>query len=115
MKPGCCVSSSLLLLSNQTERGLEQLTQGLAGLDISQTSGGHTPATSTAVGGARPKVRLSPEKVTCEGEVKAESEEVTPEQSQSAESTLPQPQVSLQSLHLRFPTMLCFPRSVRAH
>ncbi|XP_038578558.1 histone deacetylase 6 [Micropterus salmoides] len=75
-----------------TERGLEQLTQGLAGLDISQTSGGHTPATSTAVGGARPKVRLSPEKVTCEGEVKAESEEVTPEQSQSAESTLPQPQ-----------------------
>ncbi|XP_059189555.1 histone deacetylase 6 isoform X2 [Centropristis striata] len=41
--------------------GLEQLTQGLAGLDISQTSANHTPATSTPVGGARPKVRLSPE------------------------------------------------------
>uniref|UniRef100_UPI0037E8599D histone deacetylase 6 isoform X1 n=2 Tax=Semicossyphus pulcher TaxID=241346 RepID=UPI0037E8599D len=70
-----------------TERSLEQLTQGLAGLDISQTSANHTPATSTPVGGARPKVRLSPEKVTCEVEVKAQSEEVTPEQSQSAEST----------------------------
>lgn len=75
-----------------TEHGLEQLTQGLASLDISQTSANHTPATSTVVGGARPKVRLSPEKVTCKDEVKAESGEVTPEQSQSAESTLQQPQ-----------------------
>lgn len=72
--------------SNQTERGLEQLTQGLAGLDISQTSANQTPATSTPVGGARPKIRLSTE-VTCE--VKAEPK-VTPEQSQSAESTEPQ-------------------------
>ncbi|TDH11066.1 hypothetical protein EPR50_G00081610 [Perca flavescens] len=70
-----------------TERGLEQLTQGLAGLDISQAN--RTSATSTPVGGARPKVRLI---LTCEGEVKAEPGEMTPEQSQSAESTLPQPQ-----------------------
>uniref|UniRef100_A0A8C2W8C4 Protein deacetylase HDAC6 n=1 Tax=Cyclopterus lumpus TaxID=8103 RepID=A0A8C2W8C4_CYCLU len=59
-----------------TERGLEQLTQGLASLDIGQSPANHTPATSNAVGGARPKVRLSQEEVTCEGEV-------TPEQSQS--------------------------------
>ncbi|XP_031735552.1 histone deacetylase 6-like, partial [Anarrhichthys ocellatus] len=66
-----------------TETSLEQLTQGLAGLDISQTSADHTPATSNEVGGARPKVRLGEEEVTCKG---------TPEQSQSAESTLLQPQ-----------------------
>lgn len=66
------------------ERTLDQLTQGLAGLDISQI-----PATSTPVGGARPKVRLSPE-VTGEGEVKVESRAAKPEQSQSADSTLPQ-------------------------
>lgn len=72
--------------SNQADRSLEQLTQGLASLDISHTLSNHTPATSTPVGGARPKVRLSEEKVTCEVEVKAESSEVTPEQSQSAES-----------------------------
>lgn len=82
--------------SNQTERSLEQLTQGLASLDISQTSAYHTPATSTPVGGARPKIRLSPEKVTCEGAVKVESDEVTPEKSQSAENT--QPQVSRRSV-----------------
>ncbi|XP_069033810.1 histone deacetylase 6 [Embiotoca jacksoni] len=69
---------------------LEQLTQGLASLDISQTSANHPPATSTPVGGARPKVRLSPEKVTCEGEVKEELDDVTPELGQSAESTPPQ-------------------------
>ncbi|XP_051282639.1 histone deacetylase 6 isoform X2 [Dicentrarchus labrax] len=65
------------------QRSLEQLTQGLASLDISQISA--APTASTPVGGARPKVRLSPEKVACEGEVKEES----PEQSQSAESTAP--------------------------
>ncbi|KAL7398766.1 hypothetical protein ABVT39_014861 [Epinephelus coioides] len=73
-----------------TEGGLEQLTQGLASLDITETSANNTPATSTPVGGARPKVRPSSEKVTCEGEVKAESCDVTPEQSQSATSTQPQ-------------------------
>ncbi|XP_044067175.1 histone deacetylase 6 isoform X1 [Siniperca chuatsi] len=85
------------LVDTTTESSLEQLTQGLASLDISQPSANHTPATSTPVGGARPKVRLRLEKVTCEGEVKAESGEVkaesgevTPEQSQSAESTQPQ-------------------------
>ncbi|XP_022619603.1 histone deacetylase 6 isoform X1 [Seriola dumerili] len=74
------------------ERNLDQLTEGLASLDISQTSANHTPATSTPVGGARPKVRLSPEKVTCEGEVKAESNAATPEKSQSADSTPSQTQ-----------------------
>ncbi|KAM6982513.1 histone deacetylase 6 isoform 2-T6 [Tautogolabrus adspersus] len=73
-----------------TENLLDQLTQGLAVLDISHNSAIHSPVTSTPVGGARPKVRLSPEKVTCEGEVKTESDEVTPEQSQSGESTQPQ-------------------------
>ncbi|XP_068454722.1 histone deacetylase 6 [Clinocottus analis] len=71
-----------------TERGLEQLTQGLAGLDIGQTTAIHTPATSNVVGGARPKVRLSQEEVTCEGKT-------TPEQSQSAESPLLQPEAPL--------------------
>uniref|UniRef100_A0A671XG12 Protein deacetylase HDAC6 n=1 Tax=Sparus aurata TaxID=8175 RepID=A0A671XG12_SPAAU len=70
---------------SMTEPNLEQLMQGFASLDITQTSTVHTPATSTPVGGARPKVRLSPE-VTCDGEVKAESGEVTPEKSQSAEA-----------------------------
>uniref|UniRef100_A0A8P4KQC6 Protein deacetylase HDAC6 n=1 Tax=Dicentrarchus labrax TaxID=13489 RepID=A0A8P4KQC6_DICLA len=58
-------------------------------LDISQISA--APTASTPVGGARPKVRLSPEKVACEGEVKEES----PEQSQSAESTAPPTQATL--------------------
>lgn len=71
-------------LSNQAEAGLEQLTQGLAGLDISQTSA-HTPVTSTPVGGARPKVRPGPDKLSSESGVKAESEGVTAELNQSAE------------------------------
>ncbi|KAK5864111.1 hypothetical protein PBY51_001078 [Eleginops maclovinus] len=62
-----------------TECGLEQLTQGLAGLDISQIAANQAPATSTPVGGARPKVRQSPEKV--------ESAALTPENSQSKDST----------------------------
>ncbi|XP_026188442.1 histone deacetylase 6 isoform X2 [Mastacembelus armatus] len=85
-------------LDDTKENSLEQLTQGLASLDISQTSGNHTPVTSTPVGGARPKVRLTPEKVTCEGEVKAESSEmkaesseVIPETGQSADIALAQP------------------------
>ncbi|KAM6924434.1 histone deacetylase 6 [Xenentodon cancila] len=66
-----------------TECSLEQLTQGLAGLDISQTSADQLPpATSTPVGGARPKIRPQFERV--EGEVKAELGD-----SQSADSTLP--------------------------
>lgn len=72
------------------EHSLDQVTQGLAGLDVGQTSTNPSPASSTPVGGARPKVRLSPEKVTCEGEEKAESNNVTPELGQSAESTPPQ-------------------------
>ncbi|XP_040909324.1 histone deacetylase 6 isoform X2 [Toxotes jaculatrix] len=75
-----------------TELSLDQLTQGLASLGISQASPNHTPAPSAPVGGARPKVRLSSEKVTCEGEVKAESCVTIPEQSQSADSSLPQAQ-----------------------
>lgn len=73
----------------EADHSLDQLTQGLAGLDISHTSSNH-PATSTPVGGARPKTRLSEEKVVCDAEVKAESSEVTPEQNQSAESVQPQ-------------------------
>ncbi|XP_067449559.1 histone deacetylase 6 [Thunnus thynnus] len=73
----------------EADHSLDQLTQGLAGLDISHTSSNH-PATSTPVGGARPKTRLNEEKVVCDAEVKAESSEVTPEQNQSAESVQPQ-------------------------
>ncbi|KAM9351272.1 histone deacetylase 6 [Symphorus nematophorus] len=72
-----------------TEPSLEQLTQGLASLDLSHTSA--NPVTSTpVVGGARATVDVSsPEEVTCAGEVKAESGGgVTAEQSQSAESAL---------------------------
>ncbi|XP_076596776.1 protein deacetylase HDAC6 isoform X2 [Chaetodon auriga] len=67
------------------EDTMTELAQGLASLDISQTSADHAAAMSTPVGGARPKVRLGLEKVTCEGEVATE-------QSQSAERTLPQTQ-----------------------
>uniref|UniRef100_A0A8P4G856 Protein deacetylase HDAC6 n=1 Tax=Dicentrarchus labrax TaxID=13489 RepID=A0A8P4G856_DICLA len=88
-KQSSSVVSCLLFSSNQAQRSLEQLTQGLASLDISQISA--APTASTPVGGARPKVRLSPEKVACEGEVKEES----PEQSQSAESTAPPTQATL--------------------
>lgn len=65
-----------------TDPGLEQLTQGLASLDICSTSANQTPAPSTPVGGARPKVRLTPEKVT------SESGDQMPAESQSAESLL---------------------------
>uniref|UniRef100_A0A671XFX7 Protein deacetylase HDAC6 n=1 Tax=Sparus aurata TaxID=8175 RepID=A0A671XFX7_SPAAU len=50
-------------------------SMGFASLDITQTSTVHTPATSTPVGGARPKVRLSPE-VTSEAAAVAVSEPV---------------------------------------
>ncbi|XP_018542984.1 histone deacetylase 6 isoform X2 [Lates calcarifer] len=73
-----------------TERSLDQLAQGLASLDISQTSANHVPAVSTPVGGARPKVRLSPEKVICADEVKVESSAAAAVQSQSADSARPQ-------------------------
>uniref|UniRef100_A0A3B4ZFW8 Protein deacetylase HDAC6 n=1 Tax=Stegastes partitus TaxID=144197 RepID=A0A3B4ZFW8_9TELE len=69
--------------SNQTHHSLERLTQGLACLDISQTSANHSPSTSTPVGGARPKVCLSEE---------GEPGDLTPELSQAAEL----PQVSHQ-------------------
>lgn len=70
--------------SNQTEAGLEQLTQGLAGLDISQASVGN-PVTSTPVGGARPKVRLSLENPHPDREVGAESGVVAAGLDQSVE------------------------------
>ncbi|CAK6975919.1 histone deacetylase 6 isoform X1 [Scomber scombrus] len=96
----------------EADSSLDQLTQGLASLDITQTSSNPASATSTPVGGARPKARRSVEKVVCESEVKTEPSEVKtepsevktepsevktepneviPEQSQSAESTQPQP------------------------
>ncbi|KAK2850937.1 hypothetical protein Q5P01_007213 [Channa striata] len=71
------------------EPSLEQLSQGLASLDISQSSANQKPATSTPVGGARPKVQQSPE-VTWKSGVEAEFSVVAPEDSQSADSTLPQ-------------------------
>uniref|UniRef100_A0A3Q0R5B1 Protein deacetylase HDAC6 n=1 Tax=Amphilophus citrinellus TaxID=61819 RepID=A0A3Q0R5B1_AMPCI len=64
--------------SNDKPPSLEQLTQGLASLDIGQTSA--NPA-SSPVGGARPKVPLTSEKLTCEGEAKDEPGGTTPEQS----------------------------------
>lgn len=84
MTNGIVFHEVFLWLSNQAEAGLEQLTQGLAGLDISQTSA-HTSVTSTPVGGARPKVRLGPDKLSSESDVKAESEGVTTQLNQSTE------------------------------
>ncbi|KAM7411062.1 hypothetical protein PAMA_021172 [Pampus argenteus] len=78
------------MVHSQADHSLEQLTQGLASLDISHTLSNRTPDISTPGGRARPKVRLSEEKVTCKAEVNAESSEGTPEQSQSAESMQPQ-------------------------
>ncbi|CAI5648701.1 unnamed protein product [Oreochromis niloticus] len=72
-----------------TVSSLEQLTQGLASLDIGQTSANQNPA-SSPVGGARPKVTLSSEKLTCE-EVKKESDDSTPVCSESADSVPCQP------------------------
>lgn len=77
---------TLFYLSNQTEAGLEQLTQGLAGLDISQARVGN-PVTSTPVGGARPKVRHSLENPHPDREVGAESGGVTAALNQSVERT----------------------------
>uniref|UniRef100_A0A8D3DID6 Protein deacetylase HDAC6 n=1 Tax=Scophthalmus maximus TaxID=52904 RepID=A0A8D3DID6_SCOMX len=81
------------LEATTTDHSLDQLTQGLAGLDISQISAGHTPVTSTPVGGARSKVRPSQEVTSGEGEVKAESSVAICEHSQSADNKLPQAQV----------------------
>lgn len=72
--------------SNQTEAGLDQLTQGLAGLDISQTST-KNPVTSTPVGGARPKVRHSLENHQSDRDVEAESCRLTAALNQSVERT----------------------------
>lgn len=69
----------MTISSNQMERSLEQLTQGLAGLDISQPP----PSVLMPVGGARPKV--APLSKRAEGEVEAESGH-----GQSEETTLPQ-------------------------
>ncbi|XP_035500173.2 histone deacetylase 6 [Scophthalmus maximus] len=80
------------LEATTTDHSLDQLTQGLAGLDISQISAGHTPVTSTPVGGARSKVRPSQEVTSGEGEVKAESSVAICEHSQSADNKLPQAQ-----------------------
>ncbi|XP_068188316.1 histone deacetylase 6 isoform X2 [Antennarius striatus] len=68
------------------EQSLEQLTRGLATLDIAQSSANHSPPTSTPVCGARPKVHLITKQVTCKDEVKAESGELTAGQNQSVES-----------------------------
>ncbi|KAF7653173.1 hypothetical protein LDENG_00086580 [Lucifuga dentata] len=68
------------------DSSLEQLAQGLAGLDISQTSDTPTPPTSTPVGGARLKVHVSPQKGASGDEVKSE-----PSAGQSAASIQPQP------------------------
>lgn len=77
------------------EAGLEQLTQGLAGLDISQTRVGN-PVTSTPVGGARPKVRHSLENPHPDREVRAESGGVTAALNQSVERTKAPPSESPQ-------------------
>lgn len=77
---------TLIYLSNQTEAGLEQLMQGLAGLDISQSGAGN-PVTSTPVGGARPKVRHSLENPQPNRDVGAESGGVTAPLNQSVERT----------------------------
>lgn len=71
------------------DQSLEALTRGLASLDIVQTAISPSPATSTPVGGARPKVHRSPRMLTCNQEVKVESRE----QSRSAPRSKPEAQV----------------------
>uniref|UniRef100_A0A669BCM5 Protein deacetylase HDAC6 n=1 Tax=Oreochromis niloticus TaxID=8128 RepID=A0A669BCM5_ORENI len=88
--PGSIVDSTKAALHDL--HSLEQLTQGLASLDIGQTSANQNPA-SSPVGGARPKVTLSSEKLTCE-EVKKESDDSTPVCSESADSLKIQTSVS---------------------
>uniref|UniRef100_A0A8C6PWG1 Histone deacetylase 6 n=1 Tax=Nothobranchius furzeri TaxID=105023 RepID=A0A8C6PWG1_NOTFU len=79
-KASRCVSS------NQTAHDLEQLAQGLADLDISQASASQPPpVTSTPVGGARTKVRLSSE---VKGLKKVESEVSPATESVLAQTTL---------------------------
>lgn len=68
------------------EAGLDQLMHGLAGLDISQT-GASPPATSTPVGGARPKVRHSLESHKPDRDLGAELCGVTAALNQSVEKT----------------------------
>lgn len=68
------------------EAGLDQLTQGLAGLDISQT-GASNPVTSTPVGGARPKVRHSLESRQPDRDLEPELCGVTAALNQSVEKT----------------------------
>ncbi|KAM9752643.1 histone deacetylase 6 isoform 2-T2 [Menidia menidia] len=82
--------------SNQAKPSVEQLTQGLAGLDISQTAASQPPS-STVVGGARPKSHRGSEGVEPE---KVEPERAGPGSSQPAESDPPQ-------LHLVHPLTWC--------
>eukprot|EP00066_Takifugu_rubripes_P030165 XP_011619431.1 PREDICTED: histone deacetylase 6 [Takifugu rubripes] len=74
------------------DQSLEALTRGLASLDITQTAASPSPATSTPVGGARPKVHRSPQMLTCDQEVKVESRE----QSCSAPRSQPEAQAAVQ-------------------
>lgn len=66
---------------------MEALTRGLSSLDITQTAVSPSPATSTPVGGARPKVHRSPQMLTCDPEVESG------EQSRSAPRSQPEAQV----------------------
>uniref|UniRef100_A0A674MJX9 Protein deacetylase HDAC6 n=1 Tax=Takifugu rubripes TaxID=31033 RepID=A0A674MJX9_TAKRU len=74
------------------DQSLEALTRGLASLDITQTAASPSPATSTPVGGARPKVHRSPQMLTCDQEVKVESRE----QTCSAPRSQPEAQAAVQ-------------------
>ncbi|XP_061841460.2 histone deacetylase 6 isoform X1 [Nerophis lumbriciformis] len=71
-------NADLFTLSNQAQCGLDQLTQGLASLDISQTSAMPTP-----VGGARSSVHS-------EEDTTVDSTPASPGRSQSTESSHPQ-------------------------
>uniref|UniRef100_A0A667ZSV4 Protein deacetylase HDAC6 n=1 Tax=Myripristis murdjan TaxID=586833 RepID=A0A667ZSV4_9TELE len=73
----CQSDSSPWCLCSCQDGGVEQLAQGLASLDITQTTSANPTPSSTPVGGARQKVRPSPPKSSSEVEVKAESDGVT--------------------------------------
>ncbi|KAM4610227.1 histone deacetylase 6 isoform 2-T6 [Polymixia lowei] len=79
---------------SKEDAGLDQLTQGLATLDINQAVSAGATATSTPVGGARQKVRPSPQKSSNGDEVKAESSGVALEKSQPAASIPQRPTVA---------------------
>ena len=85
---------------------MDQLAEGLAGLDLSQSTSANPSPVSVPVGGARQKMRPAHRRSSTEEEAKAESVHVTAEESQSAAS-VPQPQVIVWLSSQNIVTFVC--------